>query len=315
MRCLPAPTACKRAQHKLKLHTRALVRRAPLIGLISLTLAASAPLTKDQEGQVYDEAVHILGGNANVISKWVDDIRLAVIGEAQIDMSLPPATRKSTTGKNRPSSEPSQETALQGPAVPSAKLAYDILTDIAVQTDLNLRFVQTGIRDARDYLTVIEQNPAYQLAACAVNDQSVCANFVVLFSDASTMQQLARAIPLRPVYQSALERSNDVPCFFAPFQTRSLEIAQAFVFVREDLSAAMLRTCLQEEIYQSFGLFNDFSRSAYFSFNNVVEPKEITDYDRALLASVYDPEFKPGAPVFRVIKRFMENLGIDPFTK
>ena len=87
------------------------------------------------------------------------------------------------------------------------------------------------------------------------------------------------------------------------------------MFVSSDLAEPMLRTCLQEEIYQSFGLFNDFSGSNYFSFNNIVAPKSITHYDRTLLTSIYDPAFQPGTPVFRVTARFMELLGYEQFRR
>ena len=94
-----------------------------------------------------------------------------------------------------------------------------------------------------------------------------------------------------------------------------MEIRQALVFVRNDLSQDMVRTCLQEEIYQSFGMFNDFTGSRYYSFNNRIEPKVITRYDRALLETIYDSGFRQGAPVFMVVKKLMEKLGLDPFAK
>lgn len=244
--------------------------------------SASGPLTKSEEGQVYDQAIHILGGNANVISKWVDDIDFAVIGVT---------------------SEESQA------------LAHSTLVEVASLTGLSLVPVEHAFSSAQDYLSAVEQAPPFRLAACDVSDATLCANFIVLFADKVTMQALTTAIPLRPVYQRSMSEDQNVHCFFAPFQTRSMEIAQAFVYVRDDLSASMTRTCLQEEIYQSFGLFNDYSGSRFFSFNNVVEPKSITEYDRALLASVYDRRIRPGAPVWKVMETLMEKLAIDPFSR
>ena len=43
-------------------------------------------------------------------------------------------------------------------------------------------------------------------------------------------------------------------------------ISLAVVYVRSDLDPSMLETCLQEEIYQSFGLFGDYTGSTLFSF-------------------------------------------------
>lgn len=245
---------------------------------------ATEPLSKSEQGQIYDQGIHILGGNANVISKWVDDIRFAIIGQA---------TENSTI------------------------LARATLADIADQTGLSLKPVEHGFRDPLDYLKAVEASPPFQLATCPADGSSPeqCANFVVLFANRETMQALSKAIPLRPVYQRAFSAEQDIPCFFAPFQTKAMVINQAFVYVNQELPQAMVRTCLQEEIYQSFGLFNDYSGSTFYSFNNKVEPKSITVYDRALLASVYDAEISPGAPVWRVMERLMENLEIDPFTQ
>ena len=118
------------------------------------------------------------------------------------------------------------------------------------------------------------------------------------------MRTIAENIPLRTVYQEALQRDNAV-CFFAPYQ-RDSAIFQALVFVKNTSDAALIRTCLYEEIYQAFGLFNDFTDSDYFSFNNKVQEKQITSADKALLKTVY--QFEPGAPVFVVGKQLIKLL-------
>lgn len=253
-----------------------------IAGSVVAQQVTSKSLSKSEQGQIYDQGIHILGGNANVISKWVDDIRFAIIGKATEN---------------------------------SATLARETLADIARQTGLALAPVEHSYRNPHDYLKAVKAAPPYQLAACAsVGTQpETCANFVVLFADRKTMQALSTAIPLRPVYQRAFNDEQYIPCFFAPFQTRAMVINQAFVYVNNELPQAMIRTCLQEEIYQSFGLFNDYSGSTFYSFNNVVEPKSITLFDRALLTSVYDETISPGSPVWKVMEVLMNNLEIDPF--
>lgn len=261
-----------------------------LVGFVLLLLsagvvaqqAATDKLSKSDEGLLYDQAIHILGGNANVISKWQEDIRYAIIG---------------------------------GRSEESAAMARNTLNEVAVLTGLPLTQIDHKLLLAGDYLAAIEQSPPFQLAACDHDDAQLCANFIVLFADTKTMQTLASAIPLRPVYQRSISSDNTINCFFAPFVTRSLQIAQAFVYVRDDLSQGMLRTCLQEEIYQSFGMFNDYSGSRFFSFNNIVKPKSITQYDRSLLSTIYDPSIMPGDPVWKVMDKLMNNLGIDPFSE
>ncbi len=269
--------------------------------------ALAGSLSKAQEGQVYDQAVHILGGNANIIARWVGDIRYAVIGDTAHQASV---------------------------------IVDETLQDIAVQTGLRQLKVNHPFATPEAYLDAVLSSPEFASTACDesvkaadkrgdsdtkaipdtndspeqdVNENDLCANFVVIISSQTTMQKLADAIPLRKVYQQAFDRSDDIKCFFAPFLNASMVIGRAFVYMREDLEPAMQGTCLREEIYQSFGLFNDFSGSTFYSFNNEVRPKQITEYDRALLRSIYDPQYGPGAPVFAVMKRFMEILEIDPF--
>jgi len=232
-----------------------------VLAFCTTALHANEILTKREEGLVYDQAIHILGGNANVVSKWMGDIRFAIIGEATED---------------------------------STALAQTTFSAIAELTGLSLQPVTHAFMTPSAYLEAVEQSSTFELAACSIEDSSLCANFVVMFTDADTMLAMTKAIPLRLVYHRSLANNQKIPCFFAPLQLRRMEIRQAFVYVRQDLSQAMVRTCLQEEIYQSFGLFNDFSGSEFFSFNNVVEPKFITRYDKALLRSVYDERIKPG---------------------
>lgn len=253
-----------------------------LSALLWLSLAAAQQqpsLSAVEQRQVYEEAIHILGGNVNVISRWQREIRLRVVGAASAE---------------------------------GARRAARILAEVTAQISLPLRAVTEPPLTAGDYLAELARSPRFTLGECAGDDSS-CANFVVIFSSAADMQAIAKAIPLRPVYQQAFNRGQAPLCFFSPFQTGYLEITQALVYVRDDLPARMLETCLQEEIYQSFGLFNDAGGSRFFSFNNVVQPKSITRYDKALLQAIYDPEFRPGAPVFRVVKRLMDNLGFDQF--
>jgi len=222
-------------------------------------------LSKGEEIQLYDEAVHILGGNANVISRWTDTVRLAVIG---------------------------------APNEQSDAKAQATVREIALQARLHWTLVTHNIYDANAYHGQLINSNDFELSACDSDNGDECANFIVLFASDDEIKRIAAALPLRPVYRKSLDASDSVLCFFAPFLTRGQVIRQAFVYVNRELSTHMLNTCLQEEIYQSFGLFNDSTDSKFFSFNNRVEPKSITEYDRALLASVYHPSLRPGSPVF-----------------
>ena len=51
------------------------------------TTTLPSRLQKSEHRQVFDEAVHILGGNVNVISQWTRPVRLVVVGEITWDDS------------------------------------------------------------------------------------------------------------------------------------------------------------------------------------------------------------------------------------
>jgi len=245
----------------------------------------SEALTEVQLGEIWDQAIHILGGNANVISRWHGDIRYSVI----------------SYGSGRKANR---------------ERVHQVMDEVGRVADIAVHSLAPKFGSFAGYLQAVQQSADYQLLPCASSEKS-CANFVVVITSSEKMRKLANAIPLREVYRRALVDSDKLDsdraiCFFAPFQTAST-IRQSLVFVRDDLPDAMIRTCLQEEIFQSFGLFNDYSGSTYFSFNNMVKPKNITRYDRALLRAVY--EFAPGTPAFVVVRRLIKNLKADSGTR
>lgn len=250
--------------------------------LANPVFAQQSSLTEAQQTQVFDEAIHILGGNANVMSRWVGEIRFASIGDVSADV---------------------HDTALQ------------TVTSVAEETGLPLVTLQHELVSDADYLNAVKDTAPQDLSVCDKNDGQRCANFVVLFAEAKVMRDLVKALPLRPLYQKAFDKTLDIACFFSPSVDGRMVIRQAFVYVRKDLTLPMLKTCIAEEVYQSFGLFNDYSDSEYFSFNNVVAPKQITSYDRALLRTVYDERHRPGSPVFVVVKELMNKLGYEEFNR
>lgn len=238
---------------------------------------------------MFDQAVHILGGNVNVISKWMQSIRLTVISDVDDNGA-------GWLGANA--------------------YAGEVVAEVAALTGLPIDTASDSYADSQSYLEALRRSPKFTLSDCAQAQPQApaCANFFVILTRPSIMARIVTSIPLRPVYQKAFANPDNITCFFSPFQTGYMEIRQALVFVRNDLSPIMQRTCLQEEIYQSFGMFNDYTGSQYYSFNNQTEPKAITRYDRALLQTIYEPDFGPGAPVFRVVTKLMQNLGIDPYS-
>lgn len=224
---------------------------------------------------IYKQAVHILGGNASVVHKWVSDIRFVSIGDPEL-----------------------------------AAFAAEVVKETSEITKLELKLLEPTIRSDDEYISLVKASQLHSLGSeCKDKLSFRCFNFVVLFTDFHKMIKLVKLLPLRGIYLEMLNANPPTPCFFVPYQrAREFKIFQAFVFVNKHISWEMKRTCLAEEIYQSFGLFEDYTGSRYFSFNNKVERKLITEYDKALLASLYDPRVRPGTPVNFVVGLFLDRF-------
>ena len=243
--------------------------------LITLLLVLGNGVAEDQsestdsEGQqLFHESVHILGGRGAPVVRWNRPVHVAIVGAA--DESLQAYIRS-------------------------------IFNQISLLSGIRYRLVQHNFETAGDYALALSDSPDYELSVCDTVEKSLCANFVVILSDRSSMHQVAAKLPMRPVYQRATAKDDgDLLCFFSPGIYRRLEIVSSIVYVDSDSTESMQRTCLQEEIYQSFGLFGDYSNSEFYSFNNKVQEKQVTVYDKRLLISLYDHAFRPGTMASKV---------------
>ena len=185
--------------------------------------------------------------------------------------------------------------------------ARETLNEIASITRLPASFPRHGIESAKDYLDLLRRSPPNTLGSnCAPGGNGErCFNLVVVFASSAQMEQIAEAIPLPRHFRQGLQRPDATPCYFAPYIRARHEIYRAVVYIRKDISVALQRTCLKEEIYQAMGMFEDYTDSQYFSFNNLVEPKRITAHDKALLRALYDPRVKLGTPANTVVRLFL----------
>lgn len=209
-----------------------------------------------QNNQLLTESLHILGGVRNRVPRWTDPVRIGVVGVTDVK----------TLQKIRA-----------------------LANQISLFTGLNYRFLQHGFADANQYQIALSNSPSYDLALCnGYQTDLECANFVIIIATQSTMHQISKTLPMRRIFQKATAGEEDVACFFSPGVSANFEINRSVVFINSNLNQSMRHTCLQEEMVQSFGLFNDYSNSRYFSFNNVVSAKGLTAYDKMLLSSLYD---------------------------
>lgn len=212
--------------------------------------------------QLFVETVHILGGFNGRVARWSDDIRIAVVGKLG--------------------------------ATAETKL-ITLIAQLSLYTGLNIKRVKHNFKDASDYLHAISLSPAHDLTLCSRGDSSECANFVVIVTSQAVMFRITENLPMRSVYQRATAGVQDLNCFFSPHVSRDFEIQKTVIFVNSNLTDEMLNTCLQEEIVQALGLFNDYSDSHFYSFNNIVSPKQLTVHDRILLCSLYDRAYSIGS--------------------
>lgn len=245
----------------------------------------ASSLSDEQQSKVLEEAVQILGGNANIAIRWNSDVVFSIVGGNRY----------------------------------AKKVVRDTIIEVSGIATLPVQELVHDVASASQYLQNVMSTPTFQLDVCTDEASSICSNFVIIFTDNKTMFSLAGALPLRDLYarslKNAIDSAESIPCFFSPFRIKNAEIFQSLVYVNEELDDELLATCIREEIYQSFGLFADVTDSAYFSFDNRVMPKEITPYDKALLKALYNPALSPGAPVFSVLKIFMEDLAFDLYNE
>lgn len=248
--------------------------------IAGIMLATSSVLAQDETNrtekaltQLGIESIHILGGFRNPVIRWNSVINLAIVGDTD------PTTMAQITS---------------------------VFNEISLLSGIRYTRVGHAYTEPERYLKAIGDSPDHDLTLCDTTKSTQCANFVVLVISQELMHKVAVSLPLRPVFQQASARKDNIYCFFSPNVASNLEIKQSIVWVRSNLEEPLLNTCLQEEIYQSFGLFNDFSDSHYFSFNNIVAPKKITPFDKQLLTSLYDAAFRSGTSTEAVAQQLID---------
>jgi hypothetical protein len=230
-------------------------------------------LSGPESEQLMTEALHILGGYRSRGPRWTDTLRVAVVGAADTE---------------------------------TIQSIQALFGELSILTGLDYRLLQHQYAQADQYLVAVSNSPRYDLALCNGFKKLECANFVVIVASQPTMHQITLSIPMRKVFQNATLSDEQVACFFSPGVSANGEIRRSIVFVNSSLDSEMLKTCLQEEIVQSFGLFNDYSGSEYFSFNNVVDVKRLTRFDKTLLSSLYDRSLPTGPMAALVVKEVVD---------
>ncbi len=255
----------------LRTHFTILIFVAAFISPVS----AETPVVNQSniDHQLLTETIHVLGGVNNRVPRWSSDVRMALVGTL------------STTVKHNLDA---------------------LLTQLSLYSGLEFRWIKHKYSATTDYIDAVSKSPQHDLTLCSRDDSDDCANFVVILSEQTNMHQITLSLPMRPVYQKATAANENVHCFFSPGISRKFDIQRSVVYINSNLSEKMQNTCLQEEITQSLGLFNDYTGSHYYSFNNVVSPKQLTAHDKMLLSSLYDRAYSPGTWAALIAQQVIE---------
>lgn len=83
-------------------------------------------------------------------------------------------------------------------------------------------------------------------------------------------------------------------CFFIIWPTREWAVSKARIAINSILEDDHIMHCLLEELTQSLGLPNDSDRLRPSVFNETAMLQNLSDLDRILIRTVYDPRISPG---------------------
>ena len=132
-------------------------------------------------------------------------------------------------------------------------------------------------------------------------------NLGILYGDEDYFLYLARGlINAGPPVRNLLHRWRTAfsPCggsvrrdAGADGQSETGEILSAIIVIRHELPEDLLESCIEEELAQSMGLFNDDEQVRPSMFNDDQEFALLTRHDELLLRILYDPRLRPGMPM------------------
>lgn len=83
-------------------------------------------------------------------------------------------------------------------------------------------------------------------------------------------------------------------CFFLIWPSRDWAVQKARIVINSNLEEEHINHCLLEELVQSLGLPNDSDRLRPSVFNESAMLTELSDLDRVLIRTMYDPRIEPG---------------------
>lgn len=139
------------------------------------------------------------------------------------------------------------------------------------------------------------------------------ANFLVMLLDENERRTVERTLSdheTRTFFNNFMSAIFDCGAI-ADWSTTEPEIRRALIYLHGGLEGLYRELCFEEEISQSFGLFNDDPTVRPSIFNDDEEFALLTRHDDYLLRILYDPRLRPGMTAdeaMPVVHRIVEEL-------
>jgi len=154
------------------------------------------------------------------------------------------------------------------------KMLFNLYKDIKAKTSVNLDFkISTP-----------------QIIVFFVNDYD--------FSDRKDIEEfLSKYLTAQGFsdMQKFLQNTHHSNCYVKSIvDNNNLDIKKSFVFISTRLPEKMVDLCVQEEIVQGMGLFNDVKNYRSSLFNDSLHPIKLTELDFLMLDILYNDEIKSG---------------------
>lgn len=159
-----------------------------------------------------------------------------------------------------------------------------------------VRYAVLGTDDDQEQVDELMERIARLTGLDILRAPEADANFVILLLDDRERRAARKAFPdrdSRAFFDRFVQAVFDCGAI-ADWSDDEPEITKALIYLHGDLQGLYRRLCFQEEISQSFGLFNDDPTVRPSIFNDDDEFALLTAHDEYLLRILYDPRLKVG---------------------
>lgn len=119
------------------------------------------------------------------------------------------------------------------------------------------------------------------------------ANLTVYYGDRTFLSKIAEVLPGQGKAQAEALRRRAADCIAYTWTAgKTKDIAHATIVITDRLQRSALTKCIWEEVGQVLGIRNDFEGADFSVFTNNADGRVTrwTDFDEAVIRTLYDPE-------------------------